>query len=106
MSSEEFISEEIKPDASTFNAHALIGGAPTMPKTFTWRGEAFEVGAVLETWKETGPAREAGNTQYLRKHWFRIRTTSGQVMKIYFERSARSAKQRKTRWWLYTREKP
>jgi len=102
---EEFISERIKPDASTFNAFALIGGEPGMPGKFTWRGESFEVAEVLEKWKETGRAREGGTSRYLRKHWFRIRTTSGDEMKIYFERSARSAKGQKTRWWLYAREK-
>ena len=98
---ETFIGEAIRPDAATFNALALIGGVPEMPKRFTWRDETFEVAEVLETWKELGPAKEGGPHQYLRKHWFRIRTTSGDEMKIYFERTARSAKQRRTRWWLY-----
>ena len=104
MSSEQFIGEPIKPDGSTFNAFALVGGEPGMPRKFTWRGEEFEVAEVREKWKETGPAREGGESRYLRKHWFRVRTTTGEDMKIYFERTARSTKQRKTRWWLYSRK--
>ena len=99
---EEFLGEAIKPDAGTFNTLALVGREPALPHRFTWRGETFEVAEVLEKWKELGPAKEGGRSQYLRKHWFRIRATSGDEMKIYFERTARSAKQRKTRWWLYS----
>ena len=102
MPKEGFVGEQLKPDGSTFNAFALIGGAPAMPKRFRWRERDFEVAEVLEQWKELGPAREGGSSQYLRKHWFRIRTTTNDEMKIYFERTARSTRQRKTRWWLYS----
>ncbi|NQU41698.1 hypothetical protein HQ520_00320 [bacterium] len=40
--------------------------------------------------------------RYVRKHWFRIRTTDGQEMKLYFERQARSAREAKKRWWLHS----
>ena len=99
---EQFISEQIKPDSDGFNAMCLLGGAPSMPRAFTWRGEDFTVADVMESWKETGPCTHGSSEQYVRKHWFRVRTTSGDEMKIYFERQARSTKQRKARWWLYT----
>jgi len=102
MKKEQFVGERLKPDAATFNTFALVGGVPQMPKRFTWRGETFEVAEVLDGWKELGPAKEGGARQYLRKHWFHIRTTTGEEMKIYFERTARSTKMRKTRWWLYS----
>ena len=42
--------------------------------------------------------------QYLRKHWFKIRTEDHQIMTLYFDRQARSVGQQKHRWWLYTLE--
>jgi len=102
MPGEEFIGEPIQPDASSFDARRLVGGAPDVPRKFRWRQTDFELAEVLERWKETGRAREGGSRQYLRKHWFRIRTTSLDEMKIYFERTARSSRMRKTRWWLYS----
>jgi hypothetical protein len=102
MTDEEFIGEAIKPDADTFNAHSLIGGEPAMPRLFTWRGEQFVVAEVLEKWKTAGDCRSGSTEQYVRKHWFRIRTSSGDEMKVYFERQPRSGRERKTRWWLYS----
>ena len=99
---EQCVSEQIKPDSDGFNAMCLVGGAPSMPRAFRWRGEEFVVAEVVDVWKETGPCTHGSAEQYVRKHWFHVRTTSGDEMKIYFERQARSAKQRKTRWWLYT----
>ena len=62
--------------------------------------------ALLEKWKETGRCRNGSAERYVRKHWFRIRTTGGLEMKIFFERQARSARERKQRWWLYTVDTP
>ena len=61
------------------------------------------VDEIVDSWKETGrDATHGSKQQYVRKHWFHVRTTSGHEMKLYFERQARSKAQRKTRWWLYT----
>jgi len=100
--SEEFISEPIEPAAGTFDAAAMTRGEPGLPKQFKWRDEEYTVADVLETWKEAGPCRSGGPEQYLRKHWFKIRTESGLEMTVYFERQPRSKRQSKIRWWLYT----
>jgi len=76
-----------------------------LPQCFTWRDTQYTVAELLDSWKESGKCTH-GSEMYLRKHWFEIRTVSGEVMKIYFERKARSAKQAKQRWWLYTMSKP
>ncbi len=57
---------------------------------------------MLEEWKESGPCTHGSGEMYVRKHWYRIRTSGGDEMKIYFERKARSAREVKKRWWLYT----
>jgi len=99
---DEFICEAIKPVAGTMDTVAMARGEPGLPGEFIWRDQEYAVAAVLEKWKETSPCRSGSPERYVRKHWFRIRTADGAEMKIYFERQPRSARERKTRWWLYT----
>jgi hypothetical protein len=80
----------------------MATGAPGLPERFVWRGQEYRIEKVVEKWKESSPCRSGGGERYLRKHWYRVRTTDGSQMKIYFERQARSARQAKQRWWLYT----
>lgn len=103
-----FVSESIIPVFDEGTSSAVAVGAPIVPSGFIWREEEYRIESVLETWKETGPCKHGSSERYLRKHWFRIRTTDGTEMEIYFERQARSSKQRKRRWWLFsvTDEKP
>ena len=100
--SEDFVSEPIMPVADTFDLTGMTRGEPGLPGRFTWRDKEYAVSSVLETWKELGPCRSGGPEKYLRKHWFKVRTSDGLKMTIYFERQARSKRQNKTRWWLYT----
>ena len=104
--SEEFIGEPISPVAGQFATVAMSRGEPALPGRFSWRGREHSVAEVLKVWKETGPCRSGGGEQYLRKHWYRIRTAEGIVMTIYFERQPRSGGSSKTRWWLYAIEQP
>lgn len=99
---EEFISEPIKPVAGTFDTAAMTRGEPGLPKRFVWRNTEYTVAKILEVWKETGPCKSGGKEQYLRKHWYRIRTGNGLEMTLYFERQTRSKSRNKARWWLYT----
>ena len=99
---EEFISEEIRPGGEVLDASAMATGAPGVPARFVWRGQEYVVAALLDTWKETGADRGGSDERYVRRHWFHIRTTDGAEMKIYFERQARSGRQARKRWWLYT----
>ncbi len=101
---ENFISEIIKPVEGTFDTASMTRGEPGLPKKFTWREKEYEVSEVLEVWKETGPCKSGSDEPYLRKHWYKIRTTTGEIMTLYFERQARSKGQSKARWWLYTIE--
>jgi hypothetical protein len=100
--SEEFVSEPIEPISGTFETAAMTRGEPGLPKRFKWRGEEYTVADVLEAWKELGPCRNGGPEKYLRKHWFRIRIEDDLEMTVYFERQARSKRQNKVKWWLYT----
>lgn len=99
---EHLISEPLKPLLSEVDARRMAMGAPLLPSGFVWRGREYAVEAVLETWKETGPCHHGSGERYVRKHWWRLRMATGEEMKVYFERQARSGRQLKLRWWLYT----
>ena len=98
--SEEFIGEPLRPVPGTMDVRGMARGEPGVPGRFTWRGAEHTVVAVLERWKETGPCTSGSGERYVRKHWFRIRTAAGHEMRIYFERQARSAREKKSRWWV------
>ena len=98
---ERFVSEALQPAGDSIDTAGMASGEPGVPRRFAWDGRDFEVAEILETWKSTSGCSHGGGEAYVRKHWFRVRTTDGSEMKIYFERQARSAGQRTTRWWLF-----
>lgn len=100
--SEEFVSEPIKPVAGTFDTAGMTRAEPGLPGRFVWRGTEYAIAELIEAWKETGPCKTGGGEQYLRKHWYKIKTDSDLETTLYFERQARSRGQNKARWWLYT----
>jgi len=102
--SEQFISEPIAPAVGTFDTHGIARGEPGLPTHFTWREDEYEVAEVLEVWK-TSTAEVSGGEVYLRRHWWEVRTTSGHVMKLYFERQ-KKRKNAKERWFVYTVRPP
>jgi hypothetical protein len=102
---ERFVGEPIEPDAGTFDTGRMAAGGPGLPQRFHWRGTEYEVAGVRKAWRETGPMKGSPRGQgerYVRKHSFEVRTTSGEVMTLYFERQARSAREKTRRWWLFT----
>lgn len=95
-----FISEPIEP--LEFGNTAMAAGEPAVPLRFKWRNEEYAVFEVAGKSREYQPeGHRAGNEKYLRKHWYDIVTTTGQRMKIYCERQARSRNAHQ-RWWLYS----
>ena len=100
--SKQFVSEPIEPVGGTMSARRMSRGEPGLPRRFRWRDAEHEVAEVLEQWKETSCCRHGGGEQYVRKHWFRVRTTDGAEMRLCFERQARSGRERTRRWWLHT----
>jgi phosphoribosylglycinamide formyltransferase-1 len=100
-----FISEPILPVEAAFDANAMARGEPGLPQKFSWRRREFIVAEVLERWKEHGDCRHGSGESYLRKHGFRIRTTDGAVMVLYFQRSVGRGKvSAKSRWWMQSIE--
>jgi len=93
---QKFVSEAIIP---TLLAAPAVIGEPGIPIRFHWRDAEYEIARVIEKWKTTGDCRHGSGERYVRRHWYRVETTDGTEMRIYFERQARS-KQNKKRWWL------
>ena len=102
---EQFIGAAIQPVVETLHAGRMGAGEPGLPRQFRWRRRTIQIAQVLRTWRETGPCRHGSGEAYVRKHWFDVRTDSGETMKIYFERQPRS-RNSKARWWLFTVETP
>jgi hypothetical protein len=96
---DEFVGDPIAPKPGSFDAAAMARGEAGCPREFTWRGTAYCVAELLSSWKSTG--KDRGET-YLRRHWFKVRCTSGDVMTIYCDRQTQNARKPKSRWWLYT----
>ena len=99
---EQFISEQIEPVAGTSDVSAMVRGEPGLPSRFRWRHQEYEIAEIISAWKEDGACKSGSTEKYLRKHWYKVRTTDNAEMKIYFERQGRSKSQLKKRWWLYT----
>ncbi|GAB4186068.1 MAG: hypothetical protein Kow00105_00520 [Phycisphaeraceae bacterium] len=97
---EQFISEPITPVPGTFDPQGIAQGEPGLPARFIWRNDEYRVAEVLSVWKTSTPEKSGGEV-YLRRHWWELRTVTGHVFKIYFERQ-RKRRDAKTRWFIYT----
>ena len=96
---DEFVSEPIEPVAGAFDVAAMSRGEPGLPDRFAWRGTNYAVAAVLRTWKTSTPDR---GEMYLRRHWYELRTATGERMTLYCERQSKRGRSPKRRWWLYS----
>jgi len=103
---ERFVSEEIRPLPGHFDSTRMSAGEPGLPERFLWRDEEIAVAALLESWKQLSPRTRDGDDRYLRRHWYRIRSSDGREMKLYFERKARPGGRMGPRWYLYTLMEP
>jgi len=100
----QLISELIKPEGSGFTADYSSAGEPCLPIKFKWRKKVFELAAVLSKSKKISKCKHGADEQYVRKHIYKIKTRSGEVMNISFDRQPRSHKKRFDRWFLVSIE--
>lgn len=100
--SAEFVSEQIEPVKDTDWFGEVAVGEPLLPRRFVWREQEYVIARVVETWKQLGACWSGGSDKYLRKHFYRLETTSGDEMVVYFRRKPFSQAQSKQRWWLYS----
>jgi len=105
MSSSELISEQIVPDAGTFDASAMARGMPGLPSGFTWRDRHYTIVEVISSWKQSEADRHTRGERYYRKHFWQVRAESGERMTLYALRHTKRGQNPKARWWLYTLER-
>jgi hypothetical protein len=99
-----FVSEPILLVDVSFDTAGMARGEPGFPQQFRWRKKLLTVAAVLERWKEHGDCRHGSGERYVRKHGYRVRTTEGDVLRIYFQRSVGRGKLPVNRWWIHSIE--
>jgi len=97
-----FICEPMTPVAGAGDAAMMARGEPGLPQRFTWRGAEYRVVEVLRTWKTTGPCTSGADEQYVRRHWWTIRTEPPMTMTVYCDRQPKDRSRPKARWFVYT----
>ena len=107
-----FIGEEISVE---FDRPPALEKAPDCPDRFVWRGQTYTVVEKLSEWHDYGRrGRLARNmtprhlaTAGRRGSWgvgrdyYRVRTSSGQVFDLYYDRAPQGPAARKGSWFLY-----
>jgi len=101
-----FIGEPITPAAGSFDTSMMARGGPGIPRHFIWRGKDYEVLGLIDTWtsREPGKGMDKGYT-YIRKHFYRVKTTTGEIMTLEFDRKPQGERGRR-RWSLSSLETP
>ena len=107
----KFISE---PITAMFSQPPALEKNPGCPDSFNWRNQTFEVVELISEWHDyRRRGRMARNmrpthaaTAESRGSWgvgqdfFRVRTDSGRIFDLYFDRSPKSVDHRKGEWFL------
>ncbi len=107
-----FIEEQVE---TLFDIPPLIEKSPPCPNGFVWRGITYRVAAMLAEWRDyERRGRFARNMQpqhavtaARRGSWgvglfyFRVKTDTGQIFDLYFDRAPKDASNRKGAWFLY-----
>lgn len=101
---ETFIGEPIEPKPGTFDSAMMARGGPGIPRTFTWRGKEYRIAGLIETWRTREPGIGMDREYlYTRKHFYRVKTTTGEVMTLYFDRKPQSGQGKgRQRWHIFS----
>ena len=102
------------PIQVTFDEPPELEKKPGCPSTFTWRGETYAVVEQLSEWRDYGRrgrmehnmkpehaavARRRGSWG-VGRDYYRIRTDSGHIFELYYDRAPKHAQHRKGAWFL------
>jgi len=89
--------------------------APGGPNGFTWQGKTYRVVEMLEEWSDfrrrgkfarnmtPGHAATAARrgSWGVGRFFFRVRTDTGQIFDLYYDRAPKNAGERMGAWFLY-----
>lgn len=112
MQESRFIGEAIEV---AFDTPPMLEKRPGCPDCFTWEANTFEVAEMLAEWhnyQRRGRMAQNMRDAHLeraaqRGSWgvgrdfFRVRTASGRIFELYYDRAPKSADDRKGNWFLY-----
>ena len=107
-----FICEPIK---AQFDKPPTLTKKPGCPDRFVWHGDTYQITEVLSEWHDY--SRRGQRQHNMRPHrlvaaarrgswgvgrdYYRIRTNTGRIFDIYYDRAPKSAADRKGAWFLY-----
>ena len=98
-----------------FDVPPVLEKSPTCPQGFIWEERTYRVTEMLSEWSDfTRRGRMARNMRPshasvaatrgslgVGRFYFRVRTDSGQVFDLYYDRAPQDADRRKGQWFLY-----
>jgi hypothetical protein len=107
-----FISE---PIAVEFDQEPALIKKPGMPARFRWRGQTFHVAHKLKEWHDYGrrgrmahnmqpahlEAAERRGSWGVGRDYYRVRTASGRIFGLYYDRAPKDAGDHGGSWFLY-----
>lgn len=107
-----FIGEAITVE---FDTPPPVEKTPPCPDRFVWRDDTYTVAEVLSEWQDfrrrgrmarnmrpSNLAKAAGRGSWgVGRFFFRVRTESGRVFDLYYDRAPTSADDRAGSWVLY-----
>ncbi len=107
-----FIGEEI---AIQFDTPPVRQKTPPCPDGFTWQGRSYRVTGKISEWQDfTRRGRMARNMRPAHadaaaqrgslgvgRFYFRVRTDTGQVFDLYYDRAIKDVDDRLGHWFLY-----
>ena len=107
-----FFDDPIQP---LFDTRPALEKTPDCPNGFIWNEKTFRVTGMLSSWSDF--ARRGKMSRNMRpahavvaagrgslnvgRFYFRVRTDSGQVFDIYYDRAMKNVDDRKGQWFLY-----
>jgi len=104
-----------RPITVAFDRPPAYEKKPSCPDRFQWRGETYHVVELLGEWHDyTRRGRMANNMSPAHaarasrvgswgvgRDYFRVRTDSGRIFDLYYDRAPKSVDDRKGAWFLY-----
>ena len=107
-----FINETI---ITRFDSPPVFEKKPGCPQSFIWQGEEFKIIDLLSEWhdyKRRGrmarnmspvhaSSAEKRGSWGVGQDYYRVRTDSGRIFDIYYDRAPKDANRRKGEWFIY-----
>jgi len=107
-----FVGEQILVE---FDVPPVLDKKPGCPDHFVWRGQRFHVTDTISEWhdyRRRGRVAQNMRDSHLRsaarrgswgvgRNFYRVRTQTGRIFDLYYDRAPDGADQRKGSWFLF-----